>query len=227
MNSRDLEAAVAEVATPQPSRSRQPLPCRAVVAGPFSPEILQQQLSSLAVPARTVALLTGNLEGPGAVDAVVVRWAHARTQALVGSLRSGEVRLAAYRHDVSALTGLGPGLTPTGDDLLVGIATMARRLRDVGLVESRAAGAFAAALTGLPSSPTSPVALALLENASKEIYPSVLVAVVELLGSPDADPDTLGERVALLTAVGAHSGADLLAGALSLVLGVVFPREAP
>ena len=51
----------------------------------------------------------------------------------------------------AALTGLGPGLTPTGDDLLVGLAAMSQRLVGGGLVEARAAVAFSTSLAGLPS----------------------------------------------------------------------------
>jgi Protein of unknown function (DUF2877) len=229
VNSAYLETALAAATASPPVRSQGPLPCRALISGPFSPETLRQQLSSLAVPARSVALLTGRAGDLSPVDAAVVRWAHARAQALVGTLRAGDARVATYRPDVAALTGLGPGLTPTGDDLLIGMAAMARRLQSTGLVEPRAAHAFATALTGLASTPTTSttsVALALLENASKGLYPSVLAGVVEVLGNAEAEPVTIEEQVALLSAVGAHSGADLLAGALALVLGVVFPKEA-
>jgi len=160
------------------------------------------------------------------VDAAIVKWAHARTEALVASLREGEVQVAAYRSDVVALTGLGPGLTPTGDDLLIGVAAMARRLTDADFLAPRAAESFAAALSGLAPNLTTPAAAALLERASKGLYPSVLTAVVEQLGNPEIEPAAIVEKVVRLTAVGAHSGSDLLAGALALLLGVVFPKEA-
>lgn len=229
MKSADLEAALAAAAAPEPVRSRGSLPCRALIAGPFSPETLREHLKSLALPARTVALLTGDAKDLRPIDAAAVKWSHARTRALVRALLAGDARVSAYRPEVAALTGLGPGLTPTGDDLLIGMATMARRLQLAGLVQASAADAFASALAGLASTPTASttsVALALLENASRRLYPSVLAGVVEVIGNPEAEPVTIEERVVLLTAVGAHSGADLLAGALALVLGVVFPKEA-
>lgn len=229
MKSADPETALEAATASPPFRSQGPLPCRALISGPFSPETLRSQLSDLAVPARTVALLTGIGGDLGSVDAAVVKWAHARTLGLVRTLRAGDGRVETYCPGVAALTGLGPGLTPTGDDLLIGMAGMARRLQLAGLVQSRAADAFASALTGLgktPTGSTTSVAFALLENASKGLYPSVLAGVVEVLGNAEVEPATIEERVALLTVVGAHSGADLLAGALALACGVVFPKEA-
>jgi hypothetical protein len=226
VRSADLAAALAEAVAPSASVSREPLPCRGLAAGPFSGEALHEHLSGLAVPGRTVALLTGDAGGLGPVDAAIVKWSHARTRALVAILRTGDVRVASYRPDMAALTGLGPGLTPTGDDLLVGMAAMARRLGDAGLVDARAAEVFAAALARLASAQTTPVALALLENASRGLYPLALATALERLGNPEAEPSAVEESVARLISIGAHSGADLLAGALMLALGVVFPKEA-
>ena len=226
MKSADLEAVLGAVAAPPPVRSQGSLPCRALIPGPLWPETVREHLSSLAVPGRTVALLTGNAGELDGVDAVIVKWAHARTQALAAALQAGEVQVAAYRPDVAALTGLGPGLTPTGDDLLVGVAAMARRLSDADFLGPQAADSFATALAGFAPTLTTPAAAALLEKASRGLYPSVLAAVVEQLGNPEAEPAAIVERVNQLAAVGAHSGADLLAGALALLLGVVFPRDA-
>jgi hypothetical protein len=150
-----------------------------------------------------------------------VRWAHARVESLVRTLLSGDVRVVSYRPDAAALTGLGPGLTPTGDDLLVGLAAMARRLVGGGLVEARAAVAFGTSLAGLPAGGTTPAAQKLLEGASRGTFPVVLADLVEALGSPNAETGRLRTLTDRLTAIGAHSGADLLAGALALVHGAV------
>ena len=53
----------------------------------------------------------------------------------------------------------------------------------------------------------------------------VLADLVEAFGNPDAGPDRLRDLASRLAATGAHSGADLLAGALALVRGVVGVEE--
>lgn len=171
-------------------------------------------------------LLSGKGGANGSVEERVVGWAHARLKALVATLVSGDVRVAAYRADAAGLTGLGPGLTPTGDDLLVGLAAMARRLAGGGLVDVRAAVAFSTVLAGLPAEETTEAAHLLLRTASEGSFPAVLAAAVELLGNPHADAESLRTATARLASIGAHSGADLLAGALALVHGVVDAGEA-
>ena len=226
MNAADVSAALAAVlsspATP-PARKREPLPSRPLdpPAGRLSRASLVLDLACVPVPARSRALLSGAVDGLGPVDAAVVRWAHARVGALVATLRAGEVRVASYRPDAAALTGLGPGLTPTGDDLLVGLAAMARRLVGGGLVEARAAVAFGTSLAGLAGSDTTPAARDLLAKAATGVFPVVLADFVEALGSPNAEAEGLRSVAFRLASTGAHSGADLLAGALALANGVV------
>lgn len=207
---------------------RPPLPCRELdpLPGPVSRASLVLDLACVSLPARTRALLSGDGGDPDSVERRVFRWAHARVGALVATLVSGDVRVAAYRPDAAALTGLGPGLTPTGDDLLVGLAAMSRRLAGGGLLEVRAAVAFSTVLAGLPAEETTPAAHLLLQNASRGLFPSVLATAVELIGNPHADAESLRTVTERLAATGAHSGADLLAGALVLVQGVVDAREA-
>ena len=206
-----------------PARVRTPLPCRELdpLPGPVSRGSLVLDLACIFVPARSRALLSGQGGAPGSVEEKVIRWAHARVRSLVSTLLSGDVRVVAYRPDAAALTGLGPGLTPTGDDLLVGLAAMSQRLVGGGLVEARAAVAFTTSLAGLPAGETTPAAHRLLQNASKGRFPAVLASAVEMIGNPHADPESLRTLTVHLAATGAHSGADLLAGALALVHGVV------
>jgi hypothetical protein len=212
-----LDAAALQV------RARTPLPCRELdpQPGPVSRASRVLDLACIFLPARSRALLSGQGGEPGSVEEAVVKWANARVDALVGTLLSGDVRVASYRSDAAALTGLGPGLTPTGDDLLVGLAAMSQRLVGGGLVEARAAVAFSTVLAGLPAGETTPAAQRLLQNAARGVFPSALASVVEMIGNPNADPESLQTLTVGLASVGAHSGADLLAGALALVNGVV------
>src|SRR5450759_470701 len=143
-----MEAALETQVSPRLA-AREPLPCRGLLLGRLWPDCFRDDLASLHLPARTLALLSGEAEGWSPIEAAAVKIAHSLATVLAGRLRAGEAFVEAYRPDVAGLTGLGPGLTPTGDDLLVGLA-----------------------------------------------------------------------------ATGAHSGADLLAGALALALGIAFPLEA-
>ncbi|MCL4809191.1 MAG: DUF2877 domain-containing protein [Thermoanaerobaculia bacterium] len=214
---------------PEASPARPPLPCRELdpLPGPVSRATLVLDLACIPLPARTRSLLSGREGAPDSVEDRVFRWAHARLRALVTTLLAGDVRVAAYRPDAAALTGLGPGLTPTGDDLLVGLAAMARRLAGGGLVEIRAAVAYSTALAGLPSEETTPAAHLLLQNAAKGLFPSVLASAVEMIGNPHADAEALRTLTERLAATGAHSGADLLAGAVALAQAATDPEEAP
>jgi hypothetical protein len=210
-----------------PVRVRAPLPCRELdpLPGPVSRASLVLDLACIFLPARSQALLSGQGGAPGSVEETVIKWARARVRSLVSTLLSGDVRVVAYRPDAAALTGLGPGLTPTGDDLLVGLASMSQRLVGGGLVGARAAVAFSAAIGGLPAGETTPAAHRLLQNASKGRFPAVLASAVEMMGNPHADPESLQTLTVRLAATGAHSGADLLAGAVALVHGVVDQEE--
>ncbi|MFN7986342.1 MAG: DUF2877 domain-containing protein [Thermoanaerobaculia bacterium] len=221
----EVTALLEQVAARPPERA--PLPCRELepAAGPVSRASLVLDLACILLPARTRALLSGGVGEAGSVDALVLRWAHARLFALAAALVSGEIRVGAYRPDAGALTGLGPGLTPTGDDLLVGLAAMAVRLAAGGLVDPRSVAAYSAALSLLPAEETTTAAAHLVRNASHGHFPAVLAAAVETIGNPHAATESLRAVTGRLTATGAHSGADLLAGALALVHGVVDARE--
>ena len=225
MRSAEITTFLDEAMAPAPVRP--PLPCRELdpLPGPVSRASLVLDLACIFLPARTRALLSGQGGEPGSVEETVVKWAHARVRALVGTLLSGDTRVVAYRPDTAALTGLGPGLTPTGDDLLVGLAAMSQRLVGGGLVGARPAVAFSASVAVLPAGETTPAAHRLLQNASRGRFPSVLASAVEMIGNPHADPESLHTLTVRLASIGAHSGADLLAGALALVHGVVDGEE--
>ncbi len=88
-------------------------------------------------------------------------------------------------------------------------------------VEARAAVAFATSLAGLAGADTTPAARKLLTQASSGAFPFVLADFVEAIGNPGARPEHLRAITERLTATGAHSGADLLAGAVALVNGAI------
>jgi len=132
----------------------------------------------------------------------------AQRDAMVIPPRSREVlethadRIRAFleREDPRVLSGLGEGSTPTGDDVLTGMAAVRSRLVEPGLPVLR-----------LPTS-TTPAARAMLFHAARGHFPEPLSAWAAALGDPRAD---FPFRVAALLAVGARSGADMLAGGVA------------
>ena len=111
------------------------------------------------------------------------------------------------------LVGLGPGLTPSGDDVLAGaLATLD------ALAERNAHAALARAIVDAPSGLTSPLSECLLRAAAAGHVGDSLGRAVSsaVAGEPDA-------AVAVLRQVGHSSGWDMLAGiatALAAVVGV-------
>jgi len=118
---------------------------------------------------------------------------------------------------VESLVGLGPGATPTGDDLLCGIAAALWRL---GPGPGGTAGrtALRAVLAAVPADATTPTSRAMLAHAAEGRFLEPLAVLARALGDRAAD---LAAAAAALTRVGAQSGADLLAGAVAAGRAVI------
>ncbi|MGW6402971.1 DUF2877 domain-containing protein [Streptomyces sp. NPDC055134] len=118
--------------------------------------------------------------------------------------KSSEVRRAAR-----ALVGLGPGLTPSGDDILCG-ALLASRVWGGPLAHLSSAVADASRRTPLLSA-------ALLRHAARgECVPQAHAFLRALSG--EGPPLELEPAVRELLAVGHHSGGDLARGVLAVAL---------
>ena len=194
------------VSSPPPE---EPRPAPVTLAG------LVRHLAILPLPARTLTLVTANVDGLPPLEATVVRWAAARARALVAKLGSRERFVVSYRREVLGLTGIGIGTVLAGDGLLVGLAAIARRLSASGLVEARAGAAFAASLSGIAAPETTPVARDLLEEAARGRFPPPLASLVDSFGDPDAEEGALKERAARLASA-SSAGPDSLAGVVLL-----------
>jgi uncharacterized protein DUF2877 len=121
---------------------------------------------------------------------------------LVAALVTGAAR--DPRQAIAALLGLGPGLTPSGDDVLAGFVLGRRAVgrRDT-LLEASVGHLAAAATTALSA--------ALLRHALRgECIREVVSFVQALCGRGDVDAATAG-----LIAVGHTSGAALASGVLA------------
>ncbi|MFH1681511.1 MAG: DUF2877 domain-containing protein [Candidatus Eisenbacteria bacterium] len=140
----------------------------------------------------------------------------ARMDEIVSLLRDGCPREAEYRIRVSRLSGLGPGLTPSGDDRLVGLAAASLHFARGGWIDSESSAAYASSLARVPREHTTPVAHEMLVHASAGRFPEALIAFVSMLGDPNVEGAQAAARAVRLAAIGAQTGGDLIAGVLSL-----------
>jgi hypothetical protein len=114
------------------------------------------------------------------------------------------------------LIGLGPGATPSGDDLLVGLAA------GLAVTDHPLAGAFAAGVARDAAGLTTSVAESYLLHAGRlEFSERVHAAALAILDGPEAE--LRGAVNAALT-WGATSGMDLLVGLLVGIQAGVAPR---
>ena len=123
----------------------------------------------------------------------------------------GEIR------GLAALVGLGEGLTPSGDDVLVGVLAGL----DAALEVSGDAAALRQRLCAeleRGTSRTTRLAAQMLDAAAAGFYAEPVLAVLETLALPKPGAKALERAVADLLAVGHHSGADTLRG-ISAALG--------
>lgn len=130
-----------------------------------------------------------------------------RSGALLEALEQGQ--MAAARQHAEAMIGLGPGLTPAGDDFLVGLFAV------LNMRDSPCYGWLAGGKDVLPraAQSTNAISLAALTAAAGGQVRQSISGLIETLieGTPTRLPKAL-DRV---LAIGSTSGADLVAGILS------------
>lgn len=158
--------------------------------------------------AATAPALAGGTVGP-ALPAAAVGFGDALSEA-VGTMLAGHRERGRVVRDrcVQAavpLLGLGPGLTPSGDDVLAAVLVTVCRL----LPETAAAVAeIGQAVAALAGSRTSPLSAALLGWASQGEAVPELLALVDAVGQ-DGDLTTATSR---MLRIGHSSGRDLVEG---------------
>lgn len=153
-----------------------------------------------ALLAGAVRWLTGRVADP--LDAA----GRAAVADLVQSLGAGEPPTAA----IGQLLGRGPGLTPTGDDVLAGALVV------LSALGSPAAGVLADAVTAAAPGATTTVSAALLGHAARGECIPQLADLIEAVGQggPGTATGCLPRTAGSLLAVGHCSGAGLLHGVL-------------
>lgn len=134
---------------------------------------------------------------------------------LFGALENHHVPITASPAFITDLIGLGPGLTPSGDDFLVG----ALALLDA-LAERKAHAALVRVIAAIPRGLTSALSECLLKAAAAGHVGENLSRAVSAIvsGMPD-------QAVAAIRKIGHSSGWDVMAGILT-TLHVVAMRDA-
>jgi hypothetical protein len=141
---------------------------------------------------------------------LLLSW-RAPSRTLTEGLLAGD--LAPLPDRVGTLVGAGPGLTPSGDDVLCGIL-LGLRLHPRGSVQL-VERLWAAVQPRLAA--TTSLSAALLTEAAQGYAVAPVVHLVERLGGPVAEPVRPGPTpvaaaVGAVLAIGHSSGADLLGG---------------
>ena len=174
---------------------------------PVSRHALRNQLALGDWPERSRALVQGG-SGDPLSDELATRFA-----GLLAELKAGLPLLHMKR-----LAGLGPGSTPSGDDMLVGVSAALRRLVDIGWREPVQLGIWNAALLALPNRTTTPLSMQMLREAASGRFVEPLAQAASWLACDDR-AEELEEQIRLLGALGAQSGEDMLAGLFGLAQG--------
>jgi hypothetical protein len=141
------------------------------------------------------------------------RLAELREALLARPAAGGETRADALAESLGRLVGFGEGLTPSGDDFLLGLLAASRLGPAAGRapLDKAIAGVlptFAAATTRESSR--------MLEAAVAGNYPEPIVGLLAAIGD---DPDGVRRWVGCLRELGGTSGQDMLAGVLAWLGG--------
>ena len=139
-----------------------------------------------------------------ATDGMILRVARPALERLEMALRIGDVGAAG--HAARGLVGLGPGLTPSGDDALVGVAAAACALGGPG------AAGFLRPIVADAAVRTTMVGATFLRHAAQGQFAERLHRLLPALLAEDDRP--LGPAIDAALAWGASSGADTLVGVL-------------
>jgi len=175
-----------------------------VATRPLSARLLREQLECVDASQTTAS--------DGVVGAAVAE-SRLRLEGLVAAALGGESARSLER-SVQSLVGLGPGSTPTGDDLLTGMAAAMYRFCAAGALDLGCLAALRASLRAVRPGATTPVSTEMLRHAAEGQFLEPLIRLVHSLGA--GSPRDLGEAASALSAIGSHSGNDLAYGAVAI-----------
>jgi hypothetical protein len=150
---------------------------------------------------------------PAASDpSALARTIRQKGTAGVATLRSWLAEPDSNQAPALDLLGLGPGLTPAGDDLLAGALVMLAALESGGHVEAGRRRAALGRAVAVGAAHTTPWSHALLREAAAGRCSDPLFSLVAAIASGNRDASRSGAEA--LARVGYSSGRDTLAGIL-------------
>jgi len=136
---------------------------------------------------------------------LTTRMLHEGANGLASALGRGDTD-AALAH-AGRLLGLGPGLTPSGDDFLTGLLAARALYRQHGDLGS---DAFALGVVRLAKTATNPIAYAAIAKAALGEARERVARLVIALGSTTAEP--VSPALAQVLAIGSSSGTEIAFG---------------
>ena len=137
----------------------------------------------------------------------VARLAAPRLECLVAAVRNSDPSAAGVA--AASMVGLGPGLTPSGDDALVGMAAAVTAMATPGTLDAT----FLRRVADTASSRTTAVSTAFLRHAVAGEFSAGLHRLLAAFIGPD--PSDVASTIERSVAFGATSGTDTLVGVLT------------
>ncbi len=187
--------------------------------GGFSRSALREHLAWTASVLEHSTVVSWMLGRPHPQAALTQQVFLARARPALGHLThlllEGVPSSQSYQAPISVLVGLGPGLTPSGDDMIVGLLAAAHRLLACGSLERRGIEAMAQVLVDTSPALTTTVSREMILHSVKGAFPEPLLKLSTAMGARTTRPGKLSRLVTRLVNTGAHSGYDLAAGLLS------------
>lgn len=115
-------------------------------------------------------------------------------------------------HELASLVGLGAGLTPSGDDALVGALAALDVISECGPVAPLLRQALVEALPVPLELSTTRVSAQMLRAAIEGLYAEPVLALLHALARDDASPASVERAAEALSRLGHRSGRDTLLG---------------
>lgn len=139
-----------------------------------------------------------------AIEAEVARLLREATRSLIAAMGRGDV--AATFHWGSRLIGLGPGLTPAGDDFLTGLLALCA----APSMRLHAYTALLAELVRTHQGATTDISFTTLKEAARGRVRESIMAVLDAVANDNQD--TLETAAQKVIAIGKTSGTDIVSG---------------
>jgi uncharacterized protein DUF2877 len=176
----------------------------------------RQELAGINLPIRTRDLLEPERVVGHGIQQDIIRTAGRRLRKLIEKLCCTSEKPGPISSIVSSLAGLGQGSTPSGDDLLLGVAAAAFHMTSAGLISRRNLRNYLDALNKLPADASTEAGREMIANAVRGAFPEPLLRFVSSLGQEKENKSTVTWEATRLTRIGKNSGSEMLAGAFAL-----------